>query len=165
MAAFRYGVIVLCIFAFFPRNSISGPTPKGDYLLGTFDDEIDSVSADQPGAGFIHIALDGSGGGTYQDLSASDGGPLESGSFNYALNPIGEVKLFPGEGFIPGIVSPDADYVSFAEIGENAPGIIFGIRIPAAALSMASKTYIAVQFADGVDEDADVVAGYAPYSK
>ena len=139
MTAFRYVVIVLCIFVLCPATSIAGPKPVGDYLLSTFDDEIETSNADQPGAGFIRIALDGSGGGTYQDLSISDGGPLESGSFNYALNPIGEVKLFPGEGFIPGIVSPDAQFVSFAEIGENAPGIIFGVRKPAAAAFYGSE--------------------------
>ena len=151
MTAFRYVVIVLCIFVLCPATSIAGPKPVGDYLLSTFDDEIETSNADQPGAGFIRIALDGNGGGTYQDLSISDGGPLESGSFNYALNPIGEVKLFPGEGFIPGIVSSDAQFVSFAEIGENAPGIIFGVRKPTVALSMTPKTYIAAQISDDVD--------------
>ncbi len=150
MTAFRYSLIVLCIFAFCPSNSISGPKPVGDYLLSSFNDEIQALSADQPEAGFHRITLDGSGGGSFLDLSLSDGGPLESGSFDYTLKPTGEVKILPGEGFIPGIVSPDAQFFAFAEVGENNPGILFGVKKPNAPLSMTSKTYIAVQISDDV---------------
>ena len=128
----------------------AGPKPVGDYLLSTFDDEIEASSADQPLAGFIRIALDGNGGGNYQDLILSDGSLLENGSLNYTLSPTGEAKLLPGEGFIPGIVSPDAQYFAFAEIGENNPGFGFGVKKPTAVLSMTSKTYIAAQFSDDV---------------
>ena len=150
MTALRYALIVLFIMAFCPPNSISGPKPAGDYLLSTFDDEIQLSSADQPLAGFIRLTFDGNGGGIFQDLILSDGSPLENGSFSYTLSPTGEAKIFPGEGFIPGIVSPDAQYYAFSEIGDN-PGIGFGIKKPATTLSMTSKAYIAAQFSDDVD--------------
>ena len=45
MTAFRCVVIVLCIFAFCPATSTAGPKPVGDYLLSTFDDEIETSDA------------------------------------------------------------------------------------------------------------------------
>jgi len=162
MKAFRYVLFVLCLFAFYPSNSISGPKPTGDYLLSSFNDGIQALSADQPEAGFHRINLDGNGGGSFQDLSFSDGGPLEIGSFDYALKPTGEVTLMPGEGFTPGIVSPDAQFFAFAEVGENNPGILFGVKKPTAPLSMTAKTYIAVQISDNVSNPGPIQSADEP---
>jgi len=153
MTALRYIAIITFIFAFCPANAISGPKPEGDYLLSSFSDEIQASSADQPEAGFHRITLGGGGGGSFLDLGLSDGGPPESGSFDYSLKPSGEVKILPGVGFIPGIVSPDAHYFVFAEVGENGEnnrGFYFGVKKPNAPLTMTSKTYIAAQISDNV---------------
>lgn len=149
-------LIKLAVLTVLTCLSFSGPVDakmvvSGDYLLSVFDDEIEGASADHPEAGLVRISLDGSGGGTFQDLILSDDGSLESGPLNYTLHPTGAVKLLPGEGFIPGIASQNAQLLTFAETGENAPGFIFGIKKPDAALTMATKSYIAVQFSDDID--------------
>jgi hypothetical protein len=61
------------------------------------------------------------------------------------------MRVLPGEGFIPGVVSQNAQFLSLAEVGENEPGIIFGIKKPTTPLSVGSKSYIAVQFSEVID--------------
>ena len=147
----KHHLIFISICLLFAAAAWAGPKPTGDYLLSEFNDEIESFSADKPEAWFIRFALDGSGGVIFQDLVSSDGAPLESGSFNYAIKPNGELKLLPAEGFLPGIVSPDVQYISIASIESSEPGIIFGVKKPVTPLSMTNKTYIAVQFSDNVN--------------
>ena len=138
----------------------AGPKPSGDYLLNSFNDEIQGLSADRPEAGFHRIALDGSGDGSFQDIELSVGPPLESGSFDYLLYPTGALRLFPSENLLHGVVSPDAQFLAIVSVHESEPEILFGVKKPSAPLSMTSKTYIAAQFSDdvtnpGVSQSAD----------
>ncbi|MFA6451756.1 MAG: hypothetical protein WCX65_19950 [bacterium] len=124
---------------------------NGDYVVSELRGEFNYSFSPETTRSVAH--LDGVSAGTYQSLSKSSEGDLDSGTFTFTINPDGTFTMIdPIEGTDYGIVSPDGNMflIIDTDIQYGSVGILVGVKKSSTMVaSNMIGTYHLAQF--GVD--------------